>query len=54
MTSINSDEIVCVQKLKDSSTFPMWNFEVKILFTAKKLMDITQWMEKKFWLNVNE
>lgn len=37
---IDADETANVLKLKDSNTFPMWHFEIKILFRAKQLMDV--------------
>jgi hypothetical protein len=31
-------DLECVNKLKDSTTFPMWAFEIKIVFESKKLI----------------
>ncbi|PSN37860.1 hypothetical protein C0J52_21338 [Blattella germanica] len=37
---VDNGDISSVTKLKDSSTFSLWDFEVKILFKAKQLMPI--------------
>ncbi|PSN34141.1 hypothetical protein C0J52_23631 [Blattella germanica] len=37
---VDDDDISSVTKLKDSSTFSLWDFEVKILFKAKQLLPI--------------
>lgn len=42
---INEDDTAHIVKLKNSATFPIWDWEVKILFNAKKLMDIVEGKE---------
>lgn len=37
---IDSEDVVSVTKLKNSATFPLWHFEIKILFRAEQLMEI--------------
>jgi len=37
---MEGNEIMNIKKLEDADTFPMWDFEMKILFKAKELMDI--------------
>lgn len=38
--ALDNEDISSITKLKDTSTFSMWNFEIKILFKAKQLMDV--------------
>ena len=40
MAASFKEDIEGIQKLKDPDTFPLWEFELKIIFKAKQLMGI--------------
>jgi hypothetical protein len=40
MANTESEEITHLSKLKDTDSFPLWDFEIEILFRAKELMSI--------------
>jgi hypothetical protein len=50
MAATEIEETMHLPKLKDADSFPLWDFEIKILMRAKELMGIvdgsdqlTQW-----------
>jgi hypothetical protein len=40
MTSTEAEDISRPQILKDAYTFPLWDFEIKILLKAHEVMDV--------------
>jgi hypothetical protein len=40
MATEETEEITQLSKLKDADSFPLWDFEIKILLHAKELMSI--------------
>jgi hypothetical protein len=40
MTATETKEITHLPKLKDADSFPLWDFEIKILMRAKELLGI--------------
>jgi hypothetical protein len=40
MTSTEAEVISHLQILKDADTFPLWGFQIRILLTARELMDV--------------
>jgi hypothetical protein len=40
MTSTEAEDIARLQILKDTDTFPLWDFEIKILLKAREVMDV--------------
>ena len=40
MATTETEEITHLPKLKDAGSFPLWDFEIKILMRAKELINI--------------
>jgi hypothetical protein len=43
MATTETEEIMHLPKLKDLDSFPLWDFEIKILLHAKELINIVDW-----------
>ncbi|PNF29047.1 hypothetical protein B7P43_G14045 [Cryptotermes secundus] len=40
MSTTETEEVTHLPKLKDTDSFPLWDFEIKILMCAKELINI--------------